>query len=153
MTSNKAPSPRTAFRRTGVFFVCFFPSDVHNEQGEERRGEERLELWEERLERGGLREGLTAKWRGDRWAQRENSRHPPLIASTGLSPSRYAAVHHSITTVLTHPIVDRPEVLYGLCIFSLASLPPLFYFLFLFPCSLLVCVCMCVCVCVYAALT
>lgn len=69
-----------------------------------------------------MRGRLTAKWRGDRWKQRENSRHPPLIASTGLSPSRYAAVHHSITTVLTHPIVDRPEVLYGLnpsrCLFA-----------------------------------
>ena len=87
-----------------------FPSNKHNERGGEA-GEGELELWEERWERG-LRGRLTAKWRGDRWEQNENSRHPPLIASTGLSPSRYAAVRHSITTVLTHLTVDRPEAAY-----------------------------------------
>lgn len=78
---------------------------------EERRGSQ--EWWEERWELG-LRERLTAKWRGDRWEQRENLRYPLLIASTGLSVSRYFAVHHSVTTVLTHPIVDHAEVLCGL---------------------------------------
>lgn len=95
---------------------------------------------------GGCERGLTAKRRGDRWEQRwGNSRNTPLIASTGLTPTpRCAAVHHSITTVLTHPIVDRPEVLHGVSV-SLPLCAPCFTFSSFVACCL---VCACVHACV-----
>ena len=94
----------------------FSPSDRHNERGEEI-GEDGRSCGRKDGS-GGCERGWQPSGGETDGSKEKNSTHPPLNASTGLSPSRYAAVHHSITPLYYYSIDSshcvHPEVQYGL---------------------------------------